>query len=410
MKIIPLIAVQGNCLCFLHSRFRRNEGWVRFDFSRVVMPQALATASAPFADRGLYLKSHRFVVFFVFGKDFFCVHNNGTHERPVRMEKDKEEEPALHGEDGSSSGARAGAFKGTTLMDTVAARQGLVSSRVASSRTVFEPSDTSWAGRALLGEHSVDRTVNGLHTQALKILVPFAALAAVLTAALTSILTEACASPKKFHSALSAAAAVAAQDPVQAPVFPLFGEVADELRRLRISNGGLWEHLQSLLIVPATLSQDGFFAGRALADWHRILRVCENSSIATALRDAPKTEKVSAFLERISYGKDDCSLDAECIWFARTCLRGESAGGTPDAAKTDKIIAQETRKAFAALGAAQQRVNEVHKVGGGRVVVVFCPASGPLELVQEGSGHRVTPGETSSRGESTRASAYSHAS
>jgi hypothetical protein len=353
--------------------------------------------------------SHRFVVFFVFGKGFFCVHNNSTHTN-VRMGKDKEEGPARHGEDGSASGARAGVFLGTALMDTLAARQGLVSSRVASSRTVFEPSDTSWAGRALLGEHSVDRTVFGLHAQALKILVPFAALAAVLTAALTSILTEACASPKKFHSALSAAAAVAERDPGQAPDFPLFVEVADELRRLRSSHGGLWGYLQSLLIVPATLPQDGFFGGRALADWHRILRVCENSSIATALLHAPNTEKVSAFLERISYGMDDCTLDPECIWFARTCLRGESAAGTPDAAKTDKIIAQETRKAFAALGAAQQRVNEVHKVGGGRVVVVFCPASGPLELVQEGSGHRVTPGETSSRGESTRASAYSHAS
>jgi hypothetical protein len=65
-------------------------------------------------------------------------------------------------------------------------------------------------------------------------------------------------------------------------------------------------------------------------------------------------------------------LDPECTWFAMTCLRGESANGTPDAAKTDKVIAQEKRKAFAALGAAQKRVNELHKdLDGGRVLVLF---------------------------------------
>jgi len=364
------------------------------------MPRSVASVSILFR-RATTTRKKRTGSYFlscsqvVFGTQ--CARTNGIAMDSQVKEEDGVKDAPPHMGGGSAS---AGSFLGTAQQRTQAAREALVSPRKAGSRSVVSSrADPAETGHRLLADRGVRRVMWGLHTQALKELVPVAAVSVGATPALTKFLLEACTSSRKFRDEVSRASAVALQPKGQAvdgdqPELSL--EVADELRTLHLQHGELWPallaQLQQRASTGTTLGTTQGVKNRTLQDWHRILCVCEDSTIATALAASPPNESVQVFLHRIGY--DQQSLDPECTWFAKMCLLHE----TTDAQAADsvqKALAKEARAAYKALGAAQQRVNALHRdLDGARVVSVLVPPVGPMELVLPGSGHRVNPTET----------------
>jgi len=302
-------------------------------------------------------------------------------------------------------------FVGNSAAEHTHTRNKLPPARASGARSVYGGNDDKAIVLSTCLARSLKRTISGLHREALIRRVPAAARSAGLSLALQGVLEGACrVSVAKFRDTIAAAAVAAAQD--QAAGAPAgdggpalddldLAPLLEELRSLTQSHGALWPYLRSHM-TGAQQPDSGRFS-RTHDDYMRILRVCEDGTVATALRDAPDGETVEGFLSRVQYGEEGCRLDEDSMWFAKTCLRGESAESDDDdrvsgmqAHVLARKAAQKRRAAIKALSVAAQHVNDVFKDSDGlRAVVLLCPAtSGPVEFLAPGaSGGRVTPGE-----------------